>query len=94
MLRRRHASSETVNGNLKQNQQVLNSQKWRFRTTLGDGGSHLARVTNPRGYFVRYGGPSCLPMSVSISSEKHYKLVPPDEVTAADVKNYQQRAAD
>ncbi len=31
---------------------------------------------------------------VSISSEKHYKLVPPDEVTAADLKSYQQRAAD
>jgi hypothetical protein len=31
---------------------------------------------------------------VSISSEKHYKLVPPEEVTAADLKSYQQRAAD
>ena len=31
---------------------------------------------------------------VSISSEKHYKLVPPDEVTATDLKNYQQRSAD
>ena len=31
---------------------------------------------------------------VSISSEKHYKLVPPDEVTAADLKSHQQRAAD
>jgi hypothetical protein len=32
--------------------------------------------------------------SVSISSEKHYKLVPPEEVTDADLKNYQQRTAD
>lgn len=32
--------------------------------------------------------------SVSISSEKHYKLVPPEEVTEADLKNYQQRTAD
>jgi len=31
---------------------------------------------------------------VSISSEKHYKLVPPEEVTAGDLKSYQQRAAD
>jgi len=31
---------------------------------------------------------------VSISSEKHYKLVPPEEVTAADLKSYQQRTAD
>lgn len=32
--------------------------------------------------------------SVSISSEKHYKLVPPEEVTDADLKNYQHRTAD
>jgi len=32
--------------------------------------------------------------SVSISSEKHYKLVPPEEVTDTDLKNYQQRTAD
>jgi len=32
--------------------------------------------------------------AVSISSEKHYKLVPPEEVTEADLKNYQQRTAD
>lgn len=32
--------------------------------------------------------------SVSISSEKHYKLVPPEEVTDADLKNYLQRTAD
>jgi hypothetical protein len=32
--------------------------------------------------------------NVSISSEKHYKLVPPEEVTDADLKNYQQRTAD
>ncbi len=32
--------------------------------------------------------------SVSISSEKHYKLVPPEEVTDADLKNYQQRTSD
>jgi len=32
--------------------------------------------------------------SVSISSEKHYKLVPPEEVTDADLMNYQQRTAD
>ncbi len=32
--------------------------------------------------------------TVSISSEKHYKLVPPEEVTDADLKNYQQRTAD
>lgn len=31
---------------------------------------------------------------VTISSEKHYKLVPPDEVTAADLKSYQQRTGD
>lgn len=32
--------------------------------------------------------------TVSISSEKHYKLVPPEEVTEADLKNYLQRTAD
>jgi len=32
--------------------------------------------------------------TVSISSEKHYKLVPPEEVTEADLKIYQQRIAD
>lgn len=32
--------------------------------------------------------------SVRISAEKHYKLVPPEEVTEADLKNYQQRTAD
>lgn len=32
--------------------------------------------------------------SVSVSAEKHYKLVPPEEVTVADLKNYQQRTAD
>ncbi len=31
---------------------------------------------------------------VSISSEKHYKLVAPDEISEADLKNYQQRTAD
>ncbi len=31
---------------------------------------------------------------VSISSEKHYKLVPPDEVTESDLVSYRQRAAD
>lgn len=31
---------------------------------------------------------------VAISAEKHYKLVPPDEVTEADLKSYQQRTAD
>ncbi len=31
---------------------------------------------------------------VTISSEKHYKLVPPDEVTAANLRTYQPRAAD
>lgn len=35
-----------------------------------------------------------MPDGVSISPEKHYKPVPPDEVTAADLKRYQQRAAD
>ena len=30
----------------------------------------------------------------SISSEKHYKLVPPEEVTDADLKNYQRRSAE
>jgi len=30
---------------------------------------------------------------VRISSEKHYRLVPPDEVTEADLQNYRQRAA-
>lgn len=32
--------------------------------------------------------------SVAVSAEKHYKLVPPEEVTEADLKSYQQRAAD
>ena len=31
---------------------------------------------------------------VRISSEKHYKLVPPEDVTAANLKSYQQRTAD
>jgi hypothetical protein len=31
---------------------------------------------------------------VSISSEKHYKLVAPEEVSEADLKNYSQRAGD
>ena len=31
---------------------------------------------------------------VSISSEKHSKLVPLDEVTAAGLKSYQQQVAD
>ncbi|MGH7976477.1 MAG: endonuclease [Limisphaerales bacterium] len=30
---------------------------------------------------------------VSISSEKHYKLVPPKEISEADLKNYRQRTA-
>jgi hypothetical protein len=32
--------------------------------------------------------------AVVISAEKHYKLVPPDEVSEADLKNYQQRTAE
>ena len=32
--------------------------------------------------------------TVSISSEKHYKLVPPDEVTMEDLESYRQRAGD
>ena len=32
--------------------------------------------------------------SVRISAEKHYKLVPPEEVTKEDLRNYQQRVAD
>ena len=31
---------------------------------------------------------------VTISSEKHYKLVPPEEVTKEDLENYRQRTAD
>jgi len=31
---------------------------------------------------------------VTISSEKHYKLVPPEDVTEADLAGYRQRAAD
>lgn len=31
---------------------------------------------------------------VSISSEKHYKLVPPEDITDADLKNYWRRTAD
>lgn len=31
---------------------------------------------------------------VTISSEKHYKLVPPEDVTEADLVAYRQRAAD
>jgi hypothetical protein len=31
---------------------------------------------------------------VSISSEKHYKLVPPEDVTEADLTAYRHRAAD
>lgn len=32
--------------------------------------------------------------AVRITSEKHYKLVPPDEVTEADLQNYRTRLAD
>jgi len=32
--------------------------------------------------------------SVRISAEKHYKLVPPEEVTKEDLENYRQRIAD
>lgn len=32
--------------------------------------------------------------SVAIASEKHYKLVPPEEVTEADLQNYRQRVSD
>lgn len=32
--------------------------------------------------------------SVKISTEKHYKLVPPEEISSEDLKNYQQRAAE
>ncbi len=32
--------------------------------------------------------------AVRITSEKHYKLVPPDEVTEADLQNYRNRLAD
>lgn len=32
--------------------------------------------------------------AVVISAEKHYKLVPPDEVSEADLKSYQQRTAE
>jgi hypothetical protein len=32
--------------------------------------------------------------SVKISAEKHYKLVPPNEVTKADLERYRQRIAD
>jgi hypothetical protein len=32
--------------------------------------------------------------SVKISAEKHYKLVPPEEVTKQDLENYRQRTAD
>ncbi len=32
--------------------------------------------------------------SVRISAERHYKLVPPDEVTKEDLENYRQRIAD
>ncbi|MDE3068652.1 MAG: endonuclease [Verrucomicrobiota bacterium] len=32
--------------------------------------------------------------SVRISTEKHYKLVPPEEVTKEDLENYRQRTAD
>jgi hypothetical protein len=31
---------------------------------------------------------------VRISSEKHYRLVPPDQVSEADLQNYRQRTAD
>jgi hypothetical protein len=31
---------------------------------------------------------------VRISSEKHYRLVPPDEVSEADLQNYRQRIAE
>ena len=30
---------------------------------------------------------------IALSSEKHYRLVAPDEMTAADLKNYQKRSA-
>jgi hypothetical protein len=32
--------------------------------------------------------------NVRISSEKHYKLVPPEEVTSEDLRNYQRRTGD
>ena len=32
--------------------------------------------------------------TVSIVSEKHYKLVPPDQVTEADLQNYRSRLSD
>ena len=32
--------------------------------------------------------------SVRISAERHYKLVPPEEVTKVDLENYQKRTAD
>jgi hypothetical protein len=32
--------------------------------------------------------------SVKINAEKHYKLVPPDEVTKEDLENYRQRISD
>ena len=31
---------------------------------------------------------------VSVVSEKHYKLVPPDQVTTEDLKTYRQRVTD
>lgn len=31
---------------------------------------------------------------VGICSEKHYKLVPPEEVTEADLESYRQRPPD
>ena len=32
--------------------------------------------------------------AVRIASERHYKLVPPEEVTPADLQNYRSRLAD
>ena len=32
--------------------------------------------------------------TVRISAEKHYKLVPPEEVTKEDLESYRQRVAD
>ena len=31
---------------------------------------------------------------LGITAEKHYKLVPPEEVTEADLENYRSRGAD
>ena len=32
--------------------------------------------------------------SVRITAEKHYKLVPPEEVTKEDLENYRHRTSD